>query len=128
MSENTESKKGGTMSATERKGTDAKLIAKPFAYGDLVNYQEGSVVSRTIIDKDEGTITVFAFDEGQRLSTHSAPYDALVEIVDGTAVITIEGIDIEVTTGQQIIMPANKPHAVNARGRFKMVLVMIRAR
>lgn len=105
-----------------------KLIATPFRYPDLVAYQEGSVVSRTIIKKAEGTVTVFAFDAGQRLSTHSAPFDALVEIVDGKGVITIEDVEYELDTGQQIIMPANKPHAVDAREQFKMVLVMIKAR
>jgi quercetin dioxygenase-like cupin family protein len=74
-----------------------------------------------------GTITVFAFDKGQKLSEHTAPYDALVEVVEGTGTIVIEGRDYQVTAGQQIIMPANRPHAVEARERFKMVLVMIRA-
>lgn len=104
------------------------LIATPFRYSDLVAYQEGSVVSRTIIKKAEGTVTVFAFDAGQRLSTHSAPFDAMVEIVDGKGVITIEDVEYELETGQQIIMPANKPHAVDAREQFKMVLVMIKAK
>ena len=110
-----------------RKGTDARLVAKLLAFSDLVAYQDGAVVSRTIIDKNEGTVTVFAFDDGQRLSTHSAPFDALVEVIDGTGIITIERTDFEVTAGHQIILPANKPHAVAARGRFKMVLIMIRA-
>jgi quercetin dioxygenase-like cupin family protein len=85
-------------------------------------------VSRTIIDKPVGTITVFAFDKGQNLSEHTAPYDALVEVIDGTGTITIEGKDYEVRAGQQIIMPADRSHAVEARERFKMVLVMIRAK
>lgn len=105
---------------------ESGLVGKPFTYAELVNYQEGSVVSRTIIDKPEGTVTVFAFDKGQRLSTHTAPYDALVEIVEGTAIITIEGADHSVNGSSQIIMPANKPHAVTAEERFKMVLIMIR--
>lgn len=116
------------MPDSERKGTDQKLIATPFSYGDLVGYQEGSVVSRTIINKNEGTVTIFAFDEGQRLSTHSAPFDALAEIIDGIGIFTIEGAAHEVTAGRQIILPANKPHAVAGIGRFKMVLVMIRAK
>jgi quercetin dioxygenase-like cupin family protein len=111
----------------ESKPIDKKLVAQPFSYADLISYQEGSIVSRTIVDKAEGTITVFAFDEGQRLSTHSAPFDALVEIVDGVGTITIEETGHEVRTGQQIIMPANKPHGVYANERFKMVLIMIRA-
>jgi len=103
-------------------------VARPFSYAELVDYQDGSIVSRTIIDKPAGTITLFAFDKGQNLSEHTAPYDALVEIIEGTGTITMEGTDHEVRTGRQIIMPANKPHAVEARGRFKMVLVMIRAK
>ncbi|MBL8028967.1 MAG: cupin domain-containing protein [Fibrobacteres bacterium] len=115
------------MAEKTRKGTDPKLVAKPFSYKDLVSYQEGSIVSRTIMDKNEGTITVFAFAEGQRLSTHSAPFDALVEVIEGTGIITIEGVEHQVADGQQIIMPANKPHGVTAKEPFKMVLVMIRA-
>jgi quercetin dioxygenase-like cupin family protein len=103
------------------------LYAKPFSYGELINYQEGAVVSRTVIDKKPGTVTVFAFDKGERLREHTAPFDALIEVIDGTGVVTIEGIPHEVHTGQSIIMPANRPHAVDAPGRFKMVLVMIRA-
>jgi quercetin dioxygenase-like cupin family protein len=106
---------------------DERLVARPFRYAELVDYQEGSIVSRVIIDKPVGTITVFAFDRGQKLSEHTAPYDALVEVIEGAGTITIEGGDYQVRTGQQIIMPANKPHAVEARERFKMVLVMIRA-
>jgi len=106
---------------------DEGLVAHTFSYAELVDYQEGSIVSRTVIDKPVGTITVFAFDKGQKLSEHTAPYDALVEGVEGTGTIIIEGRDYQVTAGQQIIMPANRPHAVEARERFKMVLVMIRA-
>ncbi len=107
---------------------DPKLLANPFRYHELVEYQDGAIVSRTIIDKPEGTVTVFAFDAGQRLSTHSTPFDALVHVADGTAVITIEDVDYEVGAGTQIIMPAHKPHAVRAEERFIMVLTMIRAR
>lgn len=103
-------------------------VARPFRYAELVDYQGGSIVSRTIIDKPAGTITLFALDKGQNLSEHTVPYDALVEIIDGSGTITIDGTDHEVRTGQQIIMPANKPHAVKARERFKMVLVMICAK
>jgi quercetin dioxygenase-like cupin family protein len=111
----------------KRSGTDDnKLLGQPFQYSELVHYQEGSIVSRTIINKKTGTITVFAFDKGQKLSEHTAPFDALVEVIDGSASIIIEGIEHPVTAGQQIIMPADKPHAVNADQRFKMVLVMIR--
>jgi quercetin dioxygenase-like cupin family protein len=119
-------RKGMTSKDTEPAGE--KLVARPFSYAELVDYQEGSIVSRAIIDKPVGTITVFAFDRGQKLSEHTAPYDALVEVIEGTGTITIEGGDYQVRTGQQIIMPENKPHAVEARERFKMVLVMIRAK
>jgi quercetin dioxygenase-like cupin family protein len=116
------------MTREEVKPAGERLVDRPFSYAELVDYQEGSIVSRTIIDKPVGTITVFAFDKGQNLSEHTAPYDALVEVIDGTGTITIEGKDYEVRAGQQIIMPAERPHAVEARERFKMVLVMIRAK
>lgn len=116
------------MNMTERKGTDRKLVAKVFNYNEVVSYQEGSIVSRTIIDKDEGTVTVFAFDEGQRLSTHSAPFDALVQIVDGTGIISIENEEFAIPAPGAIIMPANKPHSVAGNGPFKMVLTMIRVK
>jgi quercetin dioxygenase-like cupin family protein len=85
------------------------------------------VVSRTLIDRKIGTITLFAFDDGQGLSEHTAPYDAFVQIVEGAADITIAGTDHRVSAGQMIIMPANQPHALRAVGPFKMLLVMIRA-
>lgn len=93
---------------------------------DLVSYQHGSVVSRTIIDKSIGTVTVFAFDSGQGLSEHTAPFDALVQVIDGVADITIAGSVHTVKEGEMIIMPANKPHSLKANPRFKMLLVMIR--
>ena len=113
---------------SKHKGTDQKLIAKPFDYAGLVGYQEESIVSRTIIGKPAGTITIFAFDKDQSLSTHSAPYDALLQMVEGTGQITIEGVDYTVEAPQVIIMPADKPHAVSAPERFKMLLVMIKAK
>jgi quercetin dioxygenase-like cupin family protein len=112
----------------DQPSAEGALLATPFSYVDLVRYQEGSVVSRTIIDKPAGTVTVFAFARGQRLSEHTVPYDALIQIVDGTGVITIDGTDFAISTGMQIIMPANHPHAVRAEERFKMVLVMIRTK
>ena len=113
--------------SNKQTGTDENaLLGKPFQYSDLVQYQEGSIVSRTIINKKTGTVTVFAFDKGQKLSEHTAPFDALVEVIDGTASIIIEGTEHKVISGQQIIMPADKPHGVNADEQFKMVLVMIR--
>lgn len=93
----------------------------------LIEYQDGSVVSREIIRKDIGTVTLFAFDAGQGLSEHTAPYDALVQVLDGEAEVIISGKPHKVATGQMIIMPANKPHALNAKERFKMLLVMVKA-
>jgi quercetin dioxygenase-like cupin family protein len=93
---------------------------------DLVSYQTGSVVSRTLIGKSAGTVTVFAFDSGQGLSEHTAPFDAMVQIIDGTADITIDGSLFKVKKGEMIIMPANRPHALKANEKFKMILIMIR--
>lgn len=93
----------------------------------LVEYQTGSVVSRTLIKKEKGTITLFAFDEGEALSEHTAPFDAFVYIVDGEADITIENDPYTVSSGKALILPANRPHAVKAVKRFKMLLVMIRS-
>ncbi|MBN1127428.1 MAG: cupin domain-containing protein [Chitinispirillaceae bacterium] len=104
------------------------LRAEVFSYADLVQYQEGSVVSRTIIDAPTGTVTVFAFAKDQRLNEHTAPFDALIEVVESSGIITIDGREFRVPAGSQIIMPAGHPHAVSGDGRFKMVLVMIRSR
>ncbi len=93
---------------------------------DLAEYQKGSIVSRTIIDKKTGTVTLFSFDEGQGLSEHTAPFDALVCVLDGEAEITIAGKPLRVKAGEMTIMPANRPHALKAVKRFKMLLVMIR--
>ena len=94
---------------------------------ELVSYQDGSVVSREIIRKSTGTVTLFAFDKGQGLSEHIAPFDALVHILDGEAEITISGKKYHLVQGQMVILPANKPHALQALSRFKMLLVMIRS-
>ena len=94
---------------------------------EMVGYQKQSVVSRTIIDKPVGTISLFAFDEDEGLSEHTAPYDALVFVYDGEAVITISGKDYAVRKGETIIMPAGEPHALRSDTPFKMMLVMIRA-
>jgi len=94
---------------------------------DLVAYEEASVVSRTLIDKPEGTVTLFAFDAGQGLSEHTTPFDALVTVLDGSAEITIAGRPVTVGQGEMVIMPADAPHAVRADERFKMMLVMIKS-
>jgi len=93
----------------------------------LTDYQEGAVVSRTLLKRAGGTITLFAFDEGQSLSEHTTPFDAVAHILEGKAEITIAGISHKVAAGQMVLMPANQPHAVSARTRFKMLLTMIRS-
>ena len=94
---------------------------------DLADYQEGSIVSRTVIDKKTGTVTFFAFDKGQGLSEHTAPFDALVYLLDGEAEVVISGKPFRLKAGEMVIMPANDPHALKAVTRFKMVLTMIRS-
>ena len=94
---------------------------------DLVAYQQGSIVSREVIRKETGTVTVFAFDQGQGLSEHTAPFDALVQVLDGTVQIKIAGAPHDLKAGDMIIMPANKPHAMQALTRMKMMLVMIKS-
>lgn len=94
---------------------------------DLVEYQDGTVVSRTLVKKPTGTVTLFAFDAGQELSEHTSPFDALLQVLDGEVEVTISGSPLRLSGGQMIIMPAEKPHAVRATGRVKMVLVMIRS-
>ena len=93
----------------------------------LVEYAADSIVSKTLIDTKAGTITLFAFDAGQGLSEHAAPYDAIVQIIDGDAEITIGGNAVHANEGNMVIMPANIPHALQAKNRFKMLLTMIRA-
>lgn len=93
---------------------------------DLINYQDGSVVSKEIIKKEAGTVTLFAFDNGQGLSEHTAPFDALVNVIDGQAEVTISEKLFIVRQGEMIIMPANKPRSVQAKERFKMPLVLIK--
>jgi quercetin dioxygenase-like cupin family protein len=93
----------------------------------LVSYQSGSVVSRTIINRRTGTMTLFAFDEGEGLSEHTAPYDALLHVLEGEAQVSVSGEKSEVKEGEAIVLPAGKPHAVRAAKRFKMLLTMIRA-
>jgi quercetin dioxygenase-like cupin family protein len=94
---------------------------------DLGDYQTDSVVSRTLVDKKTGTVTFFAFDQGQGLSEHTAPYDALVFLLEGEAHIIISGRSVRVEKGEMVVIPAKKPHAVRAVKRFKMILTMIRS-
>ncbi len=93
---------------------------------EMVNYQDGSVVSRQITKADAGNVTLFAFDKDQGLSEHTAPFDALVHILEGEAQVTISGKAFDLNAGDAIIMPANEPHALKASQKFKMLLTMIR--
>jgi quercetin dioxygenase-like cupin family protein len=103
------------------------LMVEVERLSDAIGFQPKSVVSRTLIDKEKGTVTLFAFDEGEGLSEHTAPYDALVYVYDGRASIVISGEPYEVGEGETIIMPADEPHALRALTPFKMMLVMIRS-
>ena len=98
------------------------------AVASLVSYQPGSVVSRTIISDRAGTVTLFAFEKGEGLSEHTAPYDALLHLLEGEAEVTISGKMSRLEQGEAIILPAGKPHAVRASKRFKMLLTMIRSK
>ncbi|MBX5327617.1 MAG: cupin domain-containing protein [Candidatus Bathyarchaeia archaeon] len=110
----------------KRQKNAEEFTAHAHRLAGLVEYQEGSVVSRTVIDKKAGTVTLFAFDKGEGLSEHTAPFDAMVCVLDGEAEVTIAGKPLRVRAGEMVIMPANKPHALRAVERFKMLLIMIR--
>ena len=113
------------MSVQKKEKMDIK--GKKMAWNDLLQYQGGAVVSRTLIDKKVGTVTMFAFDEDQGLSEHTAPYDAMVMITEGEAEIRISGEPFQLKQGETIILPAGKPHALRAISPFKMMLIMIRS-
>lgn len=115
------------MTQSERQSDARKLVDKVMRLTDLVDYQDGAVVSREIINKKTGTVTLFAFAAGQGLSEHTAPFDALVQLLDGEADITISGKTLRLKEGEIVIMPANQPHALKAVSRFKMILTMIRS-
>lgn len=102
-------------------------LGKAQKLAGLIEYADDAVVSKTILDKPVGTITLFAFDKVQKLSEHTSPYDAVVQVLDGQARLTIGGKDVQVSAGEIVIMPADVPHAVMAKDRFKMLLTMIRA-
>jgi quercetin dioxygenase-like cupin family protein len=100
--------------------------ARPVKLGELADYVAGSVVSRTLVKSAAGTLTLFAFDAGQGLSEHTAPYDAVVQVLDGTVTLTIGGQPLVAKAGETVLMPANVPHALHGTARFKMLLTMIR--
>lgn len=101
--------------------------AQPVSLADLVNYQDGSIVSRVLVGREAGTITLFAFDEEQALSEHTAPFDALVQMLKGEMNISIDGTPLSVKTGNVVLMPAHHPHALRAIAKSKMLLTMIRS-
>ena len=101
--------------------------AWPAGLAGMVDYQAGSIVSRTLLDGKNGSITLFAFDAGQGLSEHTAPFDAFVEVLDGAAEVTVSGRGMTVKAGEAVVMPAGEPHSVRAPRRFKMLLVMVKS-
>jgi len=112
---------------SKNKGVLEACVSRAGALDKLIEYAADSIVSKTIIDKPVGTLTLFAFDRGQKLSEHTVPYDAVVQVIDGQSRLTIGGKDVIVSAGQIVIMPANVPHSVTADEKFKMLLTMIRA-
>lgn len=111
-----------------KKGSDSGGLppGKAVDLEQMVEYSEGSIVSRALVQSDVGTVTLFAFDKGQGLSEHSAPFDAIVQVLDGTAEVVIGGKPVVTSAGQTVLMPADISHSLNAPERFKMLLVMIR--
>jgi quercetin dioxygenase-like cupin family protein len=112
------------MSSNVESGTG---IAAAQKLTDMVNYQDGSIVSRVILKRESGSITLFAFDEGQGLSEHTSPFDALVQVIEGEAGVTLAGRRIELKSGDIVLLPATQPHAITPGTRFKMVLTMLHA-
>jgi quercetin dioxygenase-like cupin family protein len=115
------------MSSEKRQNKGEMPVAEGVRLTDLVNYQEGSVVSRTIVKRSTGTVTLFAFDDDQGLSEHTAAFDAVAHLLEGEAEITVSGKPMRVKAGEAVLMPANQPHALKALSRFKMLLTMIRS-
>ncbi|MEK7376072.1 MAG: cupin domain-containing protein [Candidatus Margulisiibacteriota bacterium] len=115
------------MSGKKEAGEAKKFTEKAIELNSLAVYQEGAVISVEIAQGKTGTVTFFSFDKGQGLSEHTAPFDALVQVTDGEALIVIAGRENTVKSGEFIIMPANKPHALKANNKFKMLLTMIRS-
>ena len=115
------------MTTEKKHGAAEAYPSQAFYLRDAVSYQDAAIVSREIVGKKTGTVTVFAFDEGQGLSEHTAPFDALVYILDGEVEILISGKPYQLKEGEMIIMPAHEPHALKAIKKFKMLLIMIRS-
>ncbi len=106
---------------------DRLPAAQPLTLSDMIAYQEQSIVSRTLVDRPSGTVTLFAFDDGQSLSEHTAPFDALVQVVEGEVEVLIAGKPVQLKGGEVVLMPASQPHALKAIRKFKMLLTMIRS-
>jgi len=115
------------MSSQQAQNKREMPIAEAVRFKDLVNCQEGAVVSRTLVNRTTGTVTLFAFDAGQGLSEHTAPFDALAHLLEGEAEIAVSGKPLRTTAGEAVLLPANQPHALKALGKFKMLLIMIRS-
>ena len=115
------------MNSSSKHKSMLKLATQVVDLAGLIEVQEDAVVSRALIDKKTGTVTLFAFDKGQGLSEHTAPFDALVFLLEGEAEVTISGIPLHAKQGEAVIMPANKPHSLKALRKFKMLLIMIRS-
>lgn len=115
------------MERGKRRNANENSVAEVRNFSTLIDYQSKAVVSRILLEKKAGTVTLFAFDAGQGLSEHTAPYDAMVYLVDGEAEITISGKPLRLKASDMVIMPANEPHALKALERFKMLLIMLRS-
>ncbi len=115
------------MNSSQPQNKSELPVAEPISLADLVNYQEGAVVSRTLVNRSTGTITLFAFDDGQGLSEHTAPFDALAHLLEGEAEIVFSGRPLPTKAGDVVLMPANQPHSLKALTKFKMLLTMIRS-
>jgi len=115
------------MSSQQAQSKREMPIAEVVRLIDLVNYQEGAVVSRTLVNRTTGTVTLFAFDEGQGLSEHTAPFDALAHLLEGEAEIVVSGKPLKAKAGEAVLMPAHQPHSLKALTKFKMLLTMIRS-
>jgi quercetin dioxygenase-like cupin family protein len=125
-----ENRMAKTTKKTMRRGTKATRMphSKALKPSDLIGYAEDGIISRVLVQNAAGTVTLFAFDAGQALSEHAAPFDALVQVVDGEGVFVVAGKSHRVRTGQMLLMPANVPHSVKAKKRFQMLLTMLRSK
>jgi quercetin dioxygenase-like cupin family protein len=115
------------MNSQQAPGKREMPVAEVVRLIELVNYQEGSVVSRTVVNRATGTVTLFAFDEGQGLSEHTSPFDAIAHVLEGESEITVSGKPLRAAAGEAVLLPASQPHSLKALSKFKMLLTMIRS-